>query len=134
MSSCCCACHRTFGVVELTQHALYRMAERLPGQHAKSVAAAVQGGMMTDWSYLPDWFRLAPWSKRGNDRYVLFRCCRQEVVAVIAADSGRGPKRVVKKIKSKSPKKIKKIKKKETSPKTEKSKIGMRVTDLVCPG
>ena len=80
--------------VEFTRHALHRMLERVPHLSVRDLASMVSGAMMKDWTYVPEWFSIRSWSKRYDDRFVI---C-DDMVIVVAADKGRGHRRVVKTI------------------------------------
>lgn len=81
--------------VVYTHHALERISARLSrrGFGKGWLTPIVRDGLLRDWQYLPEWFRVGSWSKRGRDRYIVFQ---DWLVVVIAAEKGRYNNRVVK--------------------------------------
>ena len=80
--------------VEFTWHALQRRLERIPHISIKELASIVSKGLMKDWKLVPAWFSVRSWSKRDGDRFIVL----DDLVIVVAADKGRGRRRVVKTI------------------------------------
>lgn len=88
----------TIGHVEFTAHALIRIRERLPeSQGPKWLARELEANpLLVDWKYLPEWYRVQPWSKRSRDIYSVLTYRGREVVVVCANDAARGRRRIVK--------------------------------------